>query len=371
VIHFVVSAAGSFAMRSYLQGEGQALAECMRVVEYDDFVRARALPNGTWVFGAVDHLCPAEREIVALACHALGEAGDSTILNDPRHVLRRADLLRMAYDTGINTFSAFRPAELRNGTADHLRYPVFVREADRHNGNLSPLLPDRASLEHALASLRLGGHRTDDLLVVEFCDTADADGVFAKYSAFVLGSRILPRYLTFSRHWMIKHGNRLYDLERADMELAFLTGNAHDDWLRDVFQRAHITYGRIDYGLLGGRPQIWEINTNPTLGRVGPPRPRPPEQEAYRARIEPGRAHFHRGFLDGWRALDVHGSGQREIPLTLPPELLRRYERETRERARTRSSNAFLQRLARQRWVRALKNALVPAAIRMRKLAGR
>jgi hypothetical protein len=32
-----------------------------------------------------------------------------------------------------------------------------------------------------------------------------------------------------------------------------------------IFDRAGITYGRIDYGLLSGRIQVWEINTNPMV----------------------------------------------------------------------------------------------------------
>jgi hypothetical protein len=44
----------------------------------------------------------------------------------------------------------------------------------------------------------------EDLLVVEFCDTSGPDGIYRKYSAFRVGSVILPRHLMFSRHWKIK-----------------------------------------------------------------------------------------------------------------------------------------------------------------------
>jgi hypothetical protein len=33
----------------------------------------------------------------------------------------------------------------------------------------------------------------------------------------------------------------------------------------DIFARAGLEYGRIDYGLADGRLQVWEINTGPTL----------------------------------------------------------------------------------------------------------
>ena len=33
----------------------------------------------------------------------------------------------------------------------------------------------------------------------------------------------------------------------------------------DVFNIAGIDYGRVDFGLVGGRPQIYEINSNPMV----------------------------------------------------------------------------------------------------------
>ena len=45
--------------------------------------------------------------------------------------------------------------------------------------------------------------------------------------------------------------------------------------------RAGVQYGRIDYAFLAdGRPQIWEINTNPNLMR--PPKTDPAPHETYR-----------------------------------------------------------------------------------------
>ena len=41
--------------------------------------------------------------------------------------------------------------------------------------------------------------------------------------------------------------------------------NPHQDALREIFGLAGIDYGRMDYGLLDGKVQVWEINTNPTI----------------------------------------------------------------------------------------------------------
>ena len=44
------------------------------------------------------------------------------------------------------------------------------------------------------------------------------------------------------------------------------------DAIRKIFEHAHVDYGRIDYTVVDGKCQIFEINTNPTIlvppGRV-------------------------------------------------------------------------------------------------------
>jgi hypothetical protein len=61
---------------------------------------------------------------------------------------------------------------------------------------------------------------------------------------------------------------KLADLAEPAMieeEVAFLESNPHADALRECARVAGISYGRIDYSLLDGRPQVWEINTNAML----------------------------------------------------------------------------------------------------------
>jgi hypothetical protein len=50
----------------------------------------------------------------------------------------------------------------------------------------------RKELDKALLALRIRGYDREDLLVVEFCDTSDADGIFRKYAAFRVGNAIIP-----------------------------------------------------------------------------------------------------------------------------------------------------------------------------------
>lgn len=369
MIRAVVPAQRSFAFDSYLQGEGASLAGCLAVTSYEELRTADRLPLGTYVFTALDFLGPAERELAELVIDALESAGQPLrILNRPRAVLLRDQLLAAAHAAGLNDFRA-SPAAIHSGPhADSarspLRYPVFVRQTHEHNGSLTPLLQDAESLERALAALRLRGFAPRDLLVVEFCDTADDTGLYRKYSAYRVGDRILPRYMNASRHWMVKQETRIWDMALAEEELAFLLRNPHEQWLSDVFSLAGVEYGRIDYGIKDGRPRLWEINTNPTIGRrAGAPRVRPPEVERYRAHLAPGKAHFYREFEEAWRAVDTPVAG--EVELRVPRELVCRIEHDVEAGRRARSRVAAAHRFAHARWGRILKRGLEPVALRI------
>jgi hypothetical protein len=338
MICYVTPEARTRAIRHFLAAEGRPLADTLRIVTWEELARARVVPRATWVFAAVDRLCPAERELAGLIAGRVEETWPGVrIVNRPSAVLLRHELLGAAWSAGINPFRAVPAAAVLPGRAggasdpeqriaDELRFPVFVRERWDHNGALGGLVDSRAALERAIVSLMLRGYALDELLVVEFCDTADPGGIYRKYSAFIVGDAILPRYLNASREWMVKQGRRIYEARFADEELAYLASNPHESWLRAAFDLARIRYGRIDYGVQAGVPRIWEINTSPTIGRVGPPRPRPPEAQRYRDWIAPGRDRFYRDFIAAWNAVDEPGTG--EIDVVPPADLLRGLERE-------------------------------------------
>src|SRR6185295_3950970 len=70
--------------------------------------------------------------------------------------------------------------------------------------------------------------------------------------------------LFFSRNWQIREAE-LDDAELLAEELRYVEENPHAAELAEVCRLAGIRYGRIDYSLLEGRPQVWEINTNPMI----------------------------------------------------------------------------------------------------------
>lgn len=368
MIFFVTLQARTTSIETLLAHEGRALQSRMRVLPYEELCRASHLPFGTYVFAAVDRLTPAERQLATLAAQDLTAAG-GVVLNQPDRVKLRYDLLTTLYAAGMNRFRPWPAAWFVPGRVDRRAaavstpaFPVFVREANDHGGNLTPLIHDRPTLIRELLGLVLRGFALEELLVVEFCDTADLNGSYRKYSAFVLGDRVLPRYLNMSRAWMVKHDSRIYELSCAREELEYLLGNAHDPWLRQVFALAGIQYGRIDYGVLDGQPQAWEINTSPTIGPRNRDRQRPPEVERYRAIIAPGRERFYRDFVAAWEAVD--SAAGPDIPFA-PASGLRRQAIAERTSAERRAERRRARKRHARPWARLFGRSLKPAAMRI------
>lgn len=314
----LVSRYHAYAFADWLRSpRGRDLADRIRVLYYQDLHRRRRLPAGTWIFADLERLGPAQLELACRVWDALAASGQPVrLLNDPRRVLTRYALLRELEARGRNRFRAVRATEPLDG----LRYPVFVREEREHTGSLTDLLDGPEALDRALDRLArpLRGFRRKDLLVVEFCDTSDAHGVFRKYSAVRIGPRILGQYLEFSRSWMVKAARRFYDEDRIREDREYVEENPHAETLRAIFDLAGVEYGRIDYSLLDGSPQVWEINTNPsiaatrwTIGR----------RERLRDDLRPRKARFDAAFR---AALDEIGPGSDEvaaIPSPISPGL--------------------------------------------------
>jgi len=266
MIFYLVTPEGRNAIDRYVSSWGPVPESRIRCLLYDDLPGIRAFTPGTYVFSDLERLSPPALKLACQVWNALSMAGSRVrLLNDPSRVLCRYDLLRKLFDEGKNNFKAIRA----NESLQLLNYPVFVREENEHTGSLTPLLHSPRELVSELRSLRLQGYPRRDLLVVEFCDTSDSDGVFRKYSAFIVGGEILPRHVIFSRHWNVKNPD-LVDPHLAGVQEEYLNVNPHKSWLLETFNLSGIEYGRIDYSLMGDKPQVWEINTNPTVRKLTP-----------------------------------------------------------------------------------------------------
>jgi hypothetical protein len=261
MIFFLVTGKHRYTVDPFLRSWAHGLASEFVVVPYEALPNNASLPAGTYVFSDLERLTASQRPLVAGVCEQLARAGSAVrLVNHPVRTLRRYDLLRGLHASGANRFNIFRAAE----PGQPWRYPVFLRQEGEHTGSLSKLISDPENLHKAVRALIMARFDPQDLLVVEFCDTKDESGLFRKYSAFRVGDRILPRHILFSRHWVLKDQDLLEPRHIEELKI-YCGTNPHEHKLRTLFEFAGIEYGRIDYSMLDGAIQTWEINTNPLV----------------------------------------------------------------------------------------------------------
>lgn len=260
MIHFLVTADHDYTLAGYFAHWGSKLRQQVRIVHYESRPWRGAIPPGTWVFTDLERLTPVELAAAqGLFQRLQTDASRWRPINNPAKVLRRHDLLKELAARNINKFQAYPASEL----PDTVRFPVFIRSGSNHNGALSALAADRQSMERALERLRAqGSHR--DLLVVEYCPYDREDGLFVKRSVMRVASELVPRHMLFSRKWEVKKPDHIDEACVAE-EDEYVQQMPHDKELREIFDIAGIEYGRIDYTVVGGHIQVFEINTNPML----------------------------------------------------------------------------------------------------------
>ncbi len=268
MIYYLVTERGR-GTTAYVSSWGPAANGRMRYLTYPELRSMEQLERGTYLFTDHERLAPAELRLARRLWSTLAEARPRIrLVNDPSKSLGRLDLLRKLYDERINRFRALRASE-SVAALEALRYPVFVREERAHTGPLTPLLETPRELAGVLRRMRARGYYQADLLVVEFCNTADVAGVIRKYAAFRIAGKVIPRHLLFSRNWNLK----TKDLDDSSFQAernAYLESNPHASEIARIFELAGIDFGRIDYSVLDGRLQVWEINSNPTVRTVTP-----------------------------------------------------------------------------------------------------
>jgi hypothetical protein len=267
MIHYLVFENNAGPMRQFLDGWAPRLAQHLKIVPYERLLAGQErLPQeqGTTIFsnlGTVARLEPEHRNILCDLHDRLAEMhGPARVLNDPARSLRRFELLRRLYDVGLNAFNVHRASD----RDVRPRPPAFIRHEGRNPFDRPEIARNPQQYMALLHGTRWQSGTLRDVMSIEFCDTADARGIYRKYGAFVVGDRIVPRHIFFSRSWHIRVAD-LTGPEFAAEELEYLQSNPHADTLREVARTAGVGYGRIDYGLLDGRPQVWEINFNPGL----------------------------------------------------------------------------------------------------------
>jgi len=233
----------------------------VQVIGYPEFNRASHAARATYIFTDVDRLAAPALVHAAGAFRELREAG-MRVLNDPARMLSRFGLLRALHRAGINQFDAYRVENLE----EPRRWPVFLRVEGTHTAPVSDLLHNREELEAAIDKAVGEGHPRTTLLIIEYAAEPVLAGLFRKLSAFRVGDRLLGYTCVHDDQWIVKYGQpAIAPPELYEEEYRFVVECPFADVLLKAFDIAGMDYGRVDYGVVDGRPQIYEINSNPDL----------------------------------------------------------------------------------------------------------
>lgn len=279
-----------------------------RCVSWESLFRRRPVPRGTWILTDFDRLSPAEHEFAARFHHGLTAAG-LPVLNDPGLFRPRGALLRYLHGLGINRFTVWRPAD--GEWPD--RFPALLRTEVAHRGAFGDLVHDRSQAEIRLAQAPAAGHVLADLLFVEYAAEPVAEtGRFQKHAVHRIGPAIVRAPTVNDAGWHAKRGTlgaATPDQYRA--ELAEVDDYPHADWARRVFDLAGIGFVRIDFAIVGGAPQVYEINTNPTM-RLSADHPSP-ERVASLARMGDLLVEAFAAVASDWKGppVPIRGAGRR------------------------------------------------------------
>jgi hypothetical protein len=285
----------------------------LRVMAYERALLTSRLPRATYLFTDFDRLDHHALELAAHLYQSIVRQGGRAI-NDPARARQRFSLLRTLHDRGLNRFDVWRVED----TPRPDRFPVFLRRESGHSGVISDLLHDAREVESAITHAIASGCPRRELILVEYAAEPSESGWFRKYSAYRVGDRMVPALCVHDTRWVAKLGQEGLAGEAAYAdELDMIRTNRFADLIRPSFEAADLEFGRADFGIVGGSPQVYEINTNPTI--------KPLRQHPYKIRLESARL-VEEQLIDALVAID----SPRGRPFTLDDELLTRHQRRAR-----------------------------------------
>jgi hypothetical protein len=265
-----------------------------KVMSYGEMQQqASKLPVATYVFTDLDRLNNPQLHQVALYYRQLRELG-LRVVTDPARVRSRFGLLRALNRAGINDFDAYRAEDLDKPK----RWPVFIRAEGNHSAPASGLLHSQAELDAALDDCVRDGVPVAALLIIEYCAEPLENGLYRKLSVFRIADRLIGYTCVHDNQWLVKYGEPgIATPELYQEEHEFVTEHTFAEAMRPMFDMAGVEYGRVDFGMVGGRPQIYEINTNPDLKLRTKP-----SSVALR---NDSNQRFRENFLEALRAIDT------------------------------------------------------------------
>lgn len=268
-IFYICKYAHRYTLRSYLTMVRQPDDPRIHLLTYEMLAGARTFRTenirpASYVFTDMDRAAPRELAAAAtLAAEIRAKGPGHRVINDPTNVAERFEFLRLLHMHGINRFNAYLLVE---HTAPE-RWPVFVRSTRGSAGAPSDLAHDTTALEQAIFEMAANGVRRESIMIVEFQPTDLFHGNVVKYGAYYVAGQVFPGHVHVCTDWRSKLDteHRVLDPRVIELEQAWFREMRFRDEIARAFEIAGIEYGRVDFGLVDGRPQFWEINTNPDL----------------------------------------------------------------------------------------------------------
>lgn len=302
MLAFVISESHQYTVRDVLETRDHGLHGRVIILSYGEFMSLARLPRATYLFLDIERLTPDQLAgSIARLDSLLEVAPGLRVLNRPDLVGTRMEVMARLHGAGINDFRLMPAAS----PAADLRFPVFLRNVQDHSGPRSELLHTPQDLAAAISALPA----RDGYGITEFIDTRNDDGLFEKRGYMRVGGSVFASALDASRHWVCKgEYSDPATVPQGGRELEFLSGDEDGAALRRAFEVARIDYGRADYAIVGGKAQLFEINTNPWL--------EPPENVPAMARQ--GASVMIERFLDGLMQLDRDSGIERSEWVAVP-----------------------------------------------------
>ena len=265
MITFVTKKGFEYTVREFLKSPvTEPVRDQIQVIPYFMIKELLKHPHHAVIFADHERYSIAEKKAIsAIYLFLKTRSPDLRILNDPAKVLVRLPLLNELFRKGVNEYNSYPISTDPN----KLRFPVFIRSAYDHHGSISQFLRSEREVSAALKRLVFPytKYSPNDLMIVEYCHTADHLGYFRKYDAYRVNENILPSSMGKSARWDVRAKYNLRTLERFLEHLEYIKTNPFRDQLASIFEIAGIDYGRIDFAFSGKNLQVWEINTNPMI----------------------------------------------------------------------------------------------------------
>ncbi len=317
MINIVTTRSHAYTVRHLVRQLGNS-----RRWSYERLFRQKQLSAGTWIFTDHERLSSFEIALAAKVANKL-ERGGARVLNHPARVRSRYELLKALSDTGINRFSAWRCESLPRPNS----FPVFIRNEFDHLSADLELIADQQALDATLRRMQENGIPLAGKLVIEYAGQEVSPGVWQRFATYRVGQRLIAHHNVVDFRWAAKDAEdkqRLLDHPMlatfVENDRRFVADNLYEDVLRQAFDLAGIDYGRADFSLVEGRPQIFEINTNPAHGSH-----RNLYRETLPARVETQRLAEDR-LYGALRAIDTPNDARIRLddPALLPQQVFRR-----------------------------------------------